>query len=120
MSLTHTQLQALKAKAKPFKKSDRGGQYVKVLPCGAITWRFQYDFHGKREKVKFGCYPDLGLTDARERRDEAAALLAAGTSPARAKPEGKLELRAEAAPASTFEKLAERWFAEDVSGRSQK
>lgn len=120
MTLTHTQLQALRPKAKPFKKSDRDGLYVEVLPSGAITWRFQYYFHGKREKVTFGRYPDLGLADARKRRDEAAALLAAGTSPARAKQEGKLELRAEAARASTFEKLAERWFAEDVSGRSQK
>lgn len=120
MTLTHTQLQALKPKAKPFKKSDRDGLYVEVLPSGSITWRYQYYLHGKREKVTFGRYPDLGLADARKRRDEAAALLAAGVSPAKAKRESKVERRAEAARASTFEKLGERWFAEDVAGRSQK
>lgn len=119
IALTYTQLQALKPGTKPFKKSDRNGLYVEVIPTGAITWRYQYYFHGKREKVTFGRYPDLGLADARKRRDEAAALLATGISPAKAKQEGKLERRAEAAGASTFQKLAERWFAEDVSGRSQ-
>ncbi|MCW2820205.1 MAG: Arm DNA-binding domain, partial [Marmoricola sp.] len=37
--------------------------------------RYQYYFHGKREKVTFGRYPDLGLADARKRQDEAVALL---------------------------------------------
>jgi integrase len=120
MALTHTQLQALMPQAKPYKKSDRDGLYVEVLPSGAMTWRFQYYLHGKREKVTFGRYPDLGLAEARKRRDEAAALLAAGISPAKTKQESKSEKRAEAARASTFEKLAERWFADDVSGRSQK
>ena len=120
MALTHTQLQALKPGSKPFKKSDRDGLYVEVLPSGAMTWHYQYYFHGKCQKVTFGPYPDIGLADARKRRDEAAAVLAAGISPAKSKQESKHQKRAEPARASTFRQLTERWFADDVSGRSQK
>jgi hypothetical protein len=72
MALTHTQLQALRPGTKPFKKSDRDGLYVEVLPTGAMTWRYQYYFHGKREKVTFGRYPDLGLADMKPKSDNHA------------------------------------------------
>jgi len=34
MAVTYTQLQALKPRTKPFKKSDKDGLYVEVLPSG--------------------------------------------------------------------------------------
>lgn len=119
MSLTHTQLKALKPKEKPYKVTDRDGLYIEVLASGVMTWRFQYYLHGKREKVTFGRYPEIGLADARKMRDAAAALVAVGESPAKDKQIRKIERKAEAARAQTFKTLAERWVAAEVAGRSE-
>lgn len=118
MSLHHTQLRALRPKDKPYKVTDRDGLYVDVLPSGVMTWRFQYYLHGKREKVTIGRYPDIGLADARKMRDEAAALLAVGQSPAKTKQATKAAARMEAAQSTTFKDLSERWFAEEVAFKS--
>ena len=120
MPLNHTQLRALKPKEKPYKVTDRDGLYLEVLPSGVMTWRFQYYLHAKREKVTFGRYPDIGLADARKMRDGAAALVAVGTSPAKIKQADKTAARIEAAKASTFKELVERWFDDEVSFKSEK
>lgn len=119
MALNHTQLRALKPKEKPYKVTDRDGLYLDVLPSGVMTWRFQYYLHAKREKVTFGRYPEIGLADARKMRDEAAALVAVGKSPARAKQTDKTAARVEAAKASTFKELSARWFADEVAFKSE-
>ncbi|HZW11912.1 MAG TPA: integrase arm-type DNA-binding domain-containing protein [Noviherbaspirillum sp.] len=119
MALNHTQLKALKPKDKPYKVTDRDGLYVEVLPSGVMTWRFQYYLHGKREKVTFGRYPDIGLADARKMRDDAAAQVAIGQSPAKDKQAKKAERLAEAARAETFRMLADRWIAAEIAGRSE-
>lgn len=118
MALNHSQLRSLKPQEKSYKATDRDGLYLDVLPSGVMTWRFQYYFQAKREKVTFGRYPDLGLADARKMRDEAAALLAVGQSPARSKQSLKSAARIEAALSPTFKELSERWFKEDVAFKS--
>jgi hypothetical protein len=118
MALNHSQLRALKPKEKSYKATDRDGLYLDVLRSEVMTWRFQNYLHAKREKVTFGRYPDLGLADAQRMRDEAAALVAVGKSPAKAKQSVKTAARIEAAQSPTFKELSERWFAEDVAFKS--
>ena len=118
MSLNSAQLRALKPKDKPFKLTDRDGLYVEVLPSGSMSWRYQYNFNGKREKLTLGRYPALGLADARRLRDEAEACLARGVSPAEAKQEEKRAAREAAARAPDFESLCERWYEEDCKNLS--
>lgn len=74
MALNHTRLKAFKPADKPYKVKDRDGLYIEVLVSGVMTWRFQYDLNGKREKVTFGRYPELGLADARKISDAANSL----------------------------------------------
>jgi integrase len=119
MALNHTALQALKPKDKAYSVTDRDGLFIDVLTTGAMVWRFKYYLNGKREKVTIGRYPEIGLAKARELRDEAARLLALGKSPAKSKQESKVKMKLEAARAATFEKLGERWFAEDVATKSE-
>ncbi len=38
-------------------------------------WRLKYRFAGKEKLLALGVYPDVGLKEARERRDEAKRLL---------------------------------------------
>jgi integrase len=119
MALNHTALQALKPKDKNYAVTDRDGLFIEVLSSGSMTWRFKYYLNGKREKLTIGRYPEIGLAKARELRDEAAALVALGKSPAKGKQEDKKKRRIEAARADNFEDLAERWYAADVADKSE-
>jgi len=85
VALTDTAIKAAKAKEKPFKMGDAGGLFLLVQPTGGKLWRLKYRIEGKEKKLALGAYPDVGLADARKRRDDAKAELAAGKDPAREK-----------------------------------
>jgi hypothetical protein len=41
-----------------------------IAPSASRWWRFKYRFAGKGKRISLGVYPDVGLTKARDRRDE--------------------------------------------------
>jgi len=92
---------------KPYKMADGGGLYLLVTPAGGKLWRLKYRFGGKEKLLSLGAYPDLGLADARARRDEAKKQLADGIDPGAAKQETK-RVRLEA-NANSFEAVAREW-----------
>ena len=47
-----------------------------------MAWLYRYSLQGERGKVTLGGYPDLTLRKAREKRNELAAQVASGKSPA--------------------------------------
>lgn len=53
----------------------------KSPPSGGKWWRLKYRIEGKEKRISLGTYPDVGLKEAREKRDEAPKLLAAGIDP---------------------------------------
>jgi hypothetical protein len=53
-----------------------------VTPKGGKWWRLKYRFGGKEKLLT---YPDTSLKKAREKRDEARALLASGVDPSEAR-----------------------------------
>jgi len=69
-----------KAKEKPYKVADGGGMYLLVMPDRAKGWRLKYrrPVTLKKNLLSLGVYPDVSLRKARERRQEARALLADG------------------------------------------
>jgi integrase len=83
MPLTDVAIRKAKPGAKPYKLADAGGLYVEVTPSGGKWWRWKYrrPDTGKENRLSFGTYPEVGLADARTRRDEARKLLAAGIDP---------------------------------------
>lgn len=93
---------------KPYKMGDAGGLYLEVFPAGGKLWRLKYRFDGKEKRLAFGAYPEVGLKDARERRDEARKLLAQGIDPGAAKRATKAAKAAHAA--NTFEAIAKEWM----------
>jgi hypothetical protein len=53
--------------------TDGAGLYLLVKPNGRKLWRLNYAYLGKQRTLSFGAWPDVGLADARERRDEHAS-----------------------------------------------
>lgn len=48
---------------------------------GSKLWRYKYRYLGKQKRLALGRYPDVGLADARRRRDDARRMLDAGGDP---------------------------------------
>jgi integrase len=82
--LTDTEIRQAKQKDKQYVLYDGGGLYLLVTRTAKL-WRFKYTVCGKGRLLAFGKFPDVGLSDARRKRDEAKALLAKGIDPAQAK-----------------------------------
>lgn len=108
--LTDTACKAAKATDGNHKLADEKGLYLLVTPKGRY-WRMDYRFTGKRKTLALGVYPEVRLKDARERRDYARKLLAAGTDPCEAKQNAKKA--ATSAAENTFEAVARRWHAKE-------
>ncbi|EFL9196381.1 tyrosine-type recombinase/integrase [Escherichia coli O54:H45] len=107
MPLTDAKVRALKPREKTYRISDAGGLYVEVAPNGSRYWRMKYRIAGKEKRLAFGVYPDVSLADAREKRDKAKKILAAGGDPGEAKKAEKLAQKLNAA--NTFEAIAHEW-----------
>lgn len=60
--LTDTALKNLRPKARAYKITDRDGMYVYVSTGGAISFRYDYRFNGRRETLTLGRYGRAGLT----------------------------------------------------------
>jgi integrase len=108
MPLTDTALKTAKPQEKPYRLSDSGGLYIEVAPSGGKWWRLKYRFEGKEKRLSLGTYPEVSLKDARERRDEARKLVAAGVDPSVHRQATKAAKEAE--NANTFEVVAREWF----------
>jgi integrase len=85
--------------------------YLEISPTGGKLWRLKYRFDGKEKRLALGQYPDVGLKDARERRDEARKLLANGVDPGENR---KVQRAAKAKrAANSFEVVAREWIAKN-------
>ena len=85
MALTDTAIRNAKLGEKPKKLYDERGLFLLVQPSGGKLWHLKYRYLGNEKKLSLGRYPDVSLKVARERRDEARALLANGADPASVK-----------------------------------
>jgi len=110
MQLTDAAIKALKPRAIRYYVSDGRGLYLEIFPTGRRAWRYRYRLNGKAEKVTIGKYPDLTLKAARQKRDELAAMVANGQSPASQKQVARVEV----ASATTARKFGERYYSEVV------
>ena len=82
MPLTDTAVRNLRPAAKAYKRTDGDGLYLLVTPAGGRYWRFDYRHFKKRGTLALGVYPEVGLAEARDRRDGARQDLVAGRNPA--------------------------------------
>jgi len=109
MPLTDTAIRNAKPGAKPAKLFDERGLFMIVTPAGGKWWRFRYKFDDKEKLLSLGVYPDVGLKDARQRRDDARKLLADGIDPGENRKAMKAVKQDRAA--NSFEVVAREWYA---------
>ena len=104
-----TTVTSARPREREYKLPDGAGLYLLVKPNGRKLWRLNYAYLGKQRTLSFGAWPDVSLADARERRDEARKLIAAGLDPSH---EAKLaEARAMLSEENSFKLVAEEWVA---------
>ena len=110
MPLTDTTIRNIKPGTKPQKLFDAGGLFILVAPNGGRWWRLKYRFGGKEKLLSLGIYPDVGLKEAREKRDALRKQIAAGVDPSGARRDEK------ASRSYTFEIVAREY----ISSRSKR
>lgn len=81
MALTDTKVRSAKPEEKEYSLVDGDGMFLLVHPNGSKYWRFRFRFGGKQHLMAFGVYPEVSLADARQRREAARKLVAAGIDP---------------------------------------
>ncbi|MBZ9907730.1 integrase arm-type DNA-binding domain-containing protein [Mesorhizobium sp. BR115XR7A] len=109
MTLTDAAVRALKPGDKDRKIADAGGLFLLVTSKGARLWRLKYRFDSKEKTLAFGAYPDVGLAEARKRRDDAKRLLREGVDPSAQKRLDKIT--GTLARANTFDAVADEYVA---------
>jgi integrase len=106
--LSDIETRKAKPKDTPYKLADQRGLYLLVNPNGGKLWRMNYRFEGKQKTLALGTYPDVPLSQAREKRDEARKLLAGGTDPGEHRKTQKQTALDRAA--NSFEAVAREWL----------
>jgi hypothetical protein len=108
MPLSDTAIRSIKAYYKSKRVFDGRGLYLEVSPAGGKWWRLKYRFDGKEKRLSLGVYPEVGLKDARERRDECRKLLANGADPG----ENRKAVKASRVQLvhNSFETVAREWI----------
>lgn len=93
MALSDVAIRNAKPRAKPYKMGDSLGLFLLVQPSGGKLWRQKYRMDGREKKLGIGTYPEVSLSEARRRRDEAREMIAAGKDPSREKQRDRLRAR---------------------------
>lgn len=82
--LTTKQVTGLKPKNKPYYVWDSNGERgtgklgVQITPKGSKRFTFRYFVDGKAKFIPIGAFPDVSLSDAREKQRELGGLLVQG------------------------------------------
>jgi len=110
--LTDAQAKKAAPREKPYKMADAGGLYLYVATTGLRSWRMKFRFQGVEKLLTFGPYPDVSLSEARQKRDDARRMIRDNEDPsgARAKSKAVKEAeRLERARKLSFEQVARTW-----------
>ena len=118
MPLSEMRVRNARPESKPYKLFDGGGLFLMVSslagkpgdgkPAVSKLWKVKYRYLGKEREYAAGAYPIIGLSEAREIRDNVKRLLTGGTDPTQHR-RNTMQQKAEAAE-NTFASVARRWM----------
>lgn len=100
--LSNAAVKAARPKPRAYKMFDERGLFLFVAPTGLRAWRMRYKISGREKLLSLGQWPDVQLVDARDRAEEARALVAQGVDPSVKKVTVQI---------CTFESVARQWHA---------
>ena len=116
MALNDALCRSAKPRAKTYKLSDANGLQFWVRPSGVRSWYFTYRWKGTQTGFTFGQYPEVGLAEARARRDDARKILRDGGDPRDHRPNSRSRRPGE----TTFGDLADDFLAKQrKEGRAE-
>lgn len=81
MALTESSIKKALPRDKQYKLSDGAGLYLLVHTNGSKYWRMAYRFEGKQKTASFGVYPEVSLTEARDKCQVARRTVREGVDP---------------------------------------
>ncbi len=81
MPLSDARIKKIETREKAYMVRDDRGLYLEVQPNGAKYWRIRLWEKGKEIRRSLGVYPEVSLAQARQKRDEIRAKVAAGGAP---------------------------------------
>lgn len=103
--LSKAEIKAAQPREKPYKLYRGKGLYTLVTPDDRRWWRFRYRFQGREKTLSLGVFPEVGIAEAEDRRDDFRRDLRGGIDPS-------VKRRAErGAGGDTFRAVAEEWLA---------
>ena len=97
---------------------DGSGMYLELHKNGRKYWRLKYRIDGKEKRLALGVFPEIGIKEARNRRDEARKLLDEGRDPSQEKK--KQKALSQQNTVNTFEVIAREWHENRKSRWSQR
>jgi hypothetical protein len=108
--LTYTQIRSATSRLKEYSLSDGKGLALRISPKGDKYWIFNYQ--RPRTKVRanlsVGVFPDISLSEAREKRDEYRKLLTREIDPRTLRMPQKLKV--ENTSVNSLEQVAVDWM----------
>lgn len=107
--LTRIQIESVSPPPKTIRLYDGRGLYIEFAPAGGRWWRLKYRFEGRERRLSLGTYPDVGLKEARDKREAARQQIAAGIDPAMQRKAEKQSLVD--GSENTFRAIGREWFA---------
>ncbi|HEY3698963.1 MAG TPA: integrase arm-type DNA-binding domain-containing protein [Spongiibacteraceae bacterium] len=118
MSLTDLTVRLVKPKDKDFKLADANGLFLLVKKTGAKYWRFKYRYLGAEKLLALGVYPEVKLSEARRKVDDARKQLREGIDPSELRKVTKSSKMETAA--NSFQAVGLEWFAKQSRLWSEK
>ncbi|MER2520802.1 MAG: integrase arm-type DNA-binding domain-containing protein [Bdellovibrionales bacterium] len=88
---------------------DGGGLYLELMPTGSKIWRHKFTRpNGAENRLTYGPYPEIGILEARKKREVTRELLREGKDPAVLRELGRSKSTQSAN--DTFERIAREWY----------
>jgi len=108
MKFTDKSVKALKPAEERYElwEGGRTGLGLRVSPKGRKSWLYMYRFDGRARRMTLGCYPKMGVADAKLKYAEAKKVLDMGEDPAIELVHKKQTLR----QSPTVEELADEYI----------
>ncbi|MCX7168595.1 MAG: tyrosine-type recombinase/integrase [Rhodocyclales bacterium] len=94
------------------KLHDGAGLYLWVYLDGRKYWRLRYWMAGKEKSLSLGVYPEIGLKEARQRRDDNRKIMGESLDPSAERKANKRQRKV--ASENSFEAVAREWYAKQL------